>query len=157
MDTNDQAERQENIEELNRQVVINTKPQKPKKIKFAIYLNEKAEYAFTELYIQRLRKNRKIDRSTIVCEALQASYENNGGTIDLDEERVIQYKIEKKSSSTIYLTEEAEYALTELYIHGLRKNRKIDRSMIACEALQALYEQECCLDKSMLEPVDDPK
>ena len=49
----------------------------------------------------------------------------------------------KKIKATIYLTEEAEQAFTELYIHRLRKDRKTDRSSIACDALQALYEKEC--------------
>jgi len=49
----------------------------------------------------------------------------------------------KKIKCTVYLTEEAEQAFTELYIHRLRKDRKIDRSMIACDAIQALYEKEC--------------
>lgn len=49
----------------------------------------------------------------------------------------------QKIKTTIYLTEEAEHAFTELYIHRLRKDRKIDRSIIACEAIQALYEKEC--------------
>ncbi|MBA3236841.1 MAG: hypothetical protein H0T62_00635 [Parachlamydiaceae bacterium] len=48
----------------------------------------------------------------------------------------------KKIKATVYLTEEAEHAFTELYIHRLRKNRKIDRSLIACEAILALYEKE---------------
>jgi len=49
----------------------------------------------------------------------------------------------KKIKATIYLTEEAEQAFTELYIHRLRKERKTDKSLIACDALQALYEKEC--------------
>ncbi len=49
----------------------------------------------------------------------------------------------KKIKATIYLTEDAEQAFTELYIHRLRKDRKIDRSMIACDAIQALFEKEC--------------
>lgn len=49
----------------------------------------------------------------------------------------------KKIKSTIYLTEEAELAFTELYIHRLRKDRKTDKSQIACDAIQALYEKEC--------------
>jgi hypothetical protein len=48
----------------------------------------------------------------------------------------------KKNKITIYLTEEAEHAFTELYIARYRKNKKIDRSTIACEAIQALFEQE---------------
>ena len=57
--------------------------------------------------------------------------------------KAIQNRNKKKFKATIYLTEEAEKAFTELYIHRLRKDRKIDRSMIACDALQALYEKEC--------------
>jgi hypothetical protein len=57
--------------------------------------------------------------------------------------KTIQNRNKKKFKATIYLTEEAEKAFTELYIHRLRKDRKIDRSMIACDALQALYEKEC--------------
>ena len=49
----------------------------------------------------------------------------------------------KKIKATIYLTEEAEQAFTELYIHRLRKDRKTDRSLIACDAIQALFEKEC--------------
>lgn len=49
----------------------------------------------------------------------------------------------KKIKATIYLTEEAEHAFTELYIHRLRKDRKTDRSLIACDAIQALFEKEC--------------
>lgn len=53
-------------------------------------------------------------------------------------------KLTKKTKVTIYLTEEAEHAFTELYIHRLRKDRKIDRSIIACDAIRDLYEKECC-------------
>lgn len=49
----------------------------------------------------------------------------------------------KKIKATIYLTEEAEQAFTELYIHRLRKDRKTDKSLIACDAIQALFEKEC--------------
>jgi hypothetical protein len=51
----------------------------------------------------------------------------------------------KKSKVTIYLTEEAEHAFTELFIARYRKNKKIDRSTIACEAIQALFEKEFAL------------
>lgn len=49
----------------------------------------------------------------------------------------------KKIKATIYLTEEAERAFAELYIARYRKDRKVDRSTIACEAIQELYEREC--------------
>lgn len=56
---------------------------------------------------------------------------------------VVSRRNKKKIKATIYLTEEAEQAFTELYIHRLRKDRKIDRSIIACDAIQMLYEKEC--------------
>lgn len=52
-------------------------------------------------------------------------------------------KTPKKTKITIYLTEQADHALAELYIARYRKDRKIDRSTIACEAIQAFYEKEC--------------
>ena len=48
----------------------------------------------------------------------------------------------KKTKVTIYLTEEAEQAFAELYIHRYRNDRKVDRSSIACEAILALFEKE---------------
>jgi len=57
--------------------------------------------------------------------------------------QAISNRTKKKIKATVYLTEEAEEAFTELYIHRLRKDRKIDRSMIACDAIRALYEKEC--------------
>lgn len=52
-------------------------------------------------------------------------------------------KSNKKTKVTVYLTEEAERAFAELYIARYRKDRKVDRSTIACEAIQMLYEKEC--------------
>lgn len=49
----------------------------------------------------------------------------------------------KKIKTTIYLMEEAEHALAELYIHRLRKDRKIVRSIIACDDFLMLFEKEC--------------
>ena len=51
-------------------------------------------------------------------------------------------KSTKKIKATIYLTEEAEQAFAELYADRYIKNRKTDRSMIACEAILDLYERE---------------
>jgi len=49
----------------------------------------------------------------------------------------------KKRSTTIHLTEEAENAFLELYIYRLRKDKKADKSTIACQAILELYEKEC--------------
>lgn len=59
------------------------------------------------------------------------------------ENEIPQKENKKKFKTTIYLTEEAELAFTELYITRLRQNRKIDKSQIACDAIQALFEKEC--------------
>lgn len=63
-------------------------------------------------------------------------------TIELNQQDTEVVKSTKKTKVTIYLTEEAEHAFTELYIARYRKNKKIDRSTIACEAIQALYATE---------------
>ena len=65
---------QSSNEQTNSQVEPTTKS---KKSKITIYLTEEAEHAFTELYIARYRKNKKIDRSTIACEAIQVCMRKN--------------------------------------------------------------------------------
>lgn len=69
--------------------------------------------------------------------------QQDGQAISSQEELTANRRNKKKIKATIYLTEEAEQAFTELYIHRLRKDRKTDRSLIACDAIQALYEKEC--------------
>ena len=48
----------------------------------------------------------------------------------------------KKIKATIYLTEEAEQAFAELYADRYIKDRKTDRSMIACEAILDLHKKD---------------
>lgn len=72
-------------------------------------------------------------------ETSQQNVKEVGGQINESAKR----RSKKKIKATIYLTEEAEQAFTELYIHRLRKDRKTDRSLIACDAIQALFEKEC--------------
>lgn len=69
--------------------------------------------------------------------------QQDGQAISSQEEMTANRRNKKKIKATIYLTEEAEQAFTELYIHRLRKDRKTDRSLIACDAIQALFEKEC--------------
>jgi len=69
--------------------------------------------------------------------------QQDGQAISSQEEITANRRNKKKIKATIYLTEEAEQAFTELYIHRLRKDRKTDRSLIACDAIQALFEKEC--------------
>lgn len=60
-------------EEASSQVTSVVKPNK--KIKLSVYLSEEVEQALTELYIARYRNDRKVDRSAIVSEAIQAMFE----------------------------------------------------------------------------------
>lgn len=76
-------------------------------------------------------------------EAVQELEQHASKESEIQKETAARQRSRKKIKTTIYLTEEAEQAFTELYIHRLRKDRKIDRSMIACDAIQMLYEKEC--------------
>ena len=75
MDDNEEIAKQQDVEDTSRQVETPAKRRGKKKIKATIYLTEEAERAFTELYIHRLRKDRKTDRSLIACDAIQALFE----------------------------------------------------------------------------------
>jgi len=46
-----------------------------KKLKATTYLTEDAEQALAELYVKRYLKDRKVDRSKIICEAITALFE----------------------------------------------------------------------------------
>ena len=48
-----------------------------KKIKATIYLTEEAEQAFAELYVKRYMEDRKVDKSSVACEAILALYEKD--------------------------------------------------------------------------------
>jgi hypothetical protein len=78
-----------------------------------------------------------------MSEKNQESMHHAAKELGMQDEATAMRRNKKKIKATIYLTEEAEQAFTELYIHRLRKDRKIDRSIIACEAIQAMYEKEC--------------
>ena len=75
MDDNEGMAKRQDVEEMSGQVNESTKRRSKKKIKATIYLTEEAEQAFTELYIHRLRKDRKTDRSLIACDAILSLYE----------------------------------------------------------------------------------
>ncbi len=75
MDDNKEMAKQQEVEEVSRQAEISVKRRNKKKIKATIYLTEEAEQAFTELYIHRLRKDRKTDRSLIACDAIHVLFE----------------------------------------------------------------------------------
>ncbi len=48
----------------------------------------------------------------------------------------------KKAKTTVYMTEEEETFLTELFIKRLRERRKTDKSALLCEGIRLLFEKE---------------
>jgi hypothetical protein len=71
----------------------------------------------------------------------QAVKESKKSTTE-DSQANSEAKPTKKIKATIYLTEEAEQAFAELYADRYVKDRKTDRSMIACEAILDLYKKD---------------
>ena len=51
-------------------------------------------------------------------------------------------KSPKKTKSTIYMSEEDESLLNELFIKRLREKRKTDKSALVCEGIRLLFEKE---------------
>jgi hypothetical protein len=50
--------------------------------------------------------------------------------------------IQKKAKTTVYMTEEEETILNELFIKRLRDRKKTDKSALLCEGIRLLYEKE---------------
>lgn len=48
----------------------------------------------------------------------------------------------KKAKTTIYMTEEEETLLNELFIKRLRERRKTNKSALFCEGIRLLFEKE---------------
>lgn len=48
----------------------------------------------------------------------------------------------KKAKATVYMTEEDEVMLNEVFIKRLRNRRKTDKSALLCEGIRLLYEKE---------------
>lgn len=48
----------------------------------------------------------------------------------------------KKAKTTIYLSENDETLLDELFIKRIRDKNKTDRSSLLCEGIRLLYEKE---------------
>ena len=51
-------------------------------------------------------------------------------------------QIAKKAKTTVYMTEEEETLLNELFIKRLRERRKTDKSALLCEGIRLLFEKE---------------
>lgn len=48
----------------------------------------------------------------------------------------------KKIKTTIYMPEDIEMLLNEIFIKRLRERRKTDKSALLCEGIRLLYEKE---------------
>lgn len=48
----------------------------------------------------------------------------------------------KKTKTTVYMTEEEEMLLNEVFIKRLRERNKTDKSALLCEGIRLLYSQE---------------
>ena len=48
----------------------------------------------------------------------------------------------KKAKTTVYMTEEEETFLNELFIKRLRERRKTDKSALLCEGIRLLFKKE---------------
>ena len=48
----------------------------------------------------------------------------------------------KKTKTTVYMTEEEETILNELFIKRIRERNKTDKSALFCEGIRLLYEKE---------------
>lgn len=57
-------------------------------------------------------------------------------------------EITKKSKTTVYMTEEEETLLNELFIKRLRERRKTDKSALFCEGIKLLYKKEFGLNST---------
>jgi len=51
-------------------------------------------------------------------------------------------EITKKAKTTVYMPEEVENLLDEVFIKRIRDRRKTDKSALLCEGIRLLYERE---------------
>lgn len=54
---------------------------------------------------------------------------------------------QKKAKTTVYMTEEEEMLLNELFIKRLRERKKTDKSALLCEGVRLLFEREIGVNK----------
>jgi len=53
-----------------------------------------------------------------------------------------EVKASKKAKATVYMTEDDETLLNEIFIKRIRDRRKTDKSALLCEGIRLLYEKE---------------
>lgn len=54
----------------------------------------------------------------------------------------------KKTKTTIYMPEDVEMLLNEIFIKRLRERRKTDKSALICEGIRLLYDMEMRISKA---------
>lgn len=53
-----------------------------------------------------------------------------------------EVEVHKKAKATVYMNDEEETLLNELFIKRLRDKNKTDKSALLCEGIRLLYEKE---------------
>lgn len=59
-----------------------------------------------------------------------------------DDPMTTEVESDKKAKTTIYMTEEEETLLNELFIKRLREKKKTNKSALFCEGIRLLFEKE---------------
>lgn len=54
----------------------------------------------------------------------------------------MESEVKKKSKTTVYMAEDVERLLDEVFIKRLRDRNKTDKSALICEGIRLLYEKE---------------
>lgn len=63
----------------------------------------------------------------------------------------MQEEVPKKTKTTLYMSENDEKLLDEVFIKRLRDRNKTDRSSLLCEGIRLLYEKEINSSQSQTE------
>lgn len=61
----------------------------------------------------------------------------------------------KKAKTTLYMSEDDENMLNEVFIKRLRDKRKTDKSALLCEGIRLLYQME--MSEGEMNPPDNQK
>lgn len=56
--------------------------------------------------------------------------------------RMQEIELSRKTKSTVYMSENDEMLLNEVFIKRLRERKKTDKSALFCEGIRLLYEKE---------------
>jgi hypothetical protein len=90
------------------------------------------------------------DITPVIQQAVIPATQQVGTTVEQHTSKKINHSMDmpaqqqnpKKTKATFYLGEKEEYMLTQLFIQGLTRKQKIDKSALVCEAIRLLYERK---------------